>query len=110
MRSNYTGNTVIALSGMPYNQIFQNTLKGLFFTIKVFQTLDTRLDSLFTLLGTMLSGSTTVQVDIEGDTGDFSVNCLPAYRGDTPPIGFTGAFQSNQIKDITINFVIESVV
>lgn len=105
LSSDYTGVTVIALDGTPYNQIQQTAKKGLPLVIKIFQTTDTRLDALKSQIESLISGFSSVLVQITGSTGTFAVNCLPAFP---KPLEFTGEFQNSYIKNITLNFVVQS--
>ena len=101
----FTGVTVLALDGTPYNQVFDNYKKGLPLTIKITQTTDTRLDELASLLTTLVTAESSVLVQITGSTGDFTLNCLPAFP---KPLEFSGDFQNSYVKDITLNFVVQS--
>lgn len=101
----YQGQTVIALDGTPYNQYTTNNKRGLPLKIKLSQLSETVLESLIALMDSTISGATTNLIRITGDTGDFVLNCLPAFP---QPIEFPGDFQNDRIRDVTLNYVVNS--
>lgn len=101
----YQGQTLIALDGTPYNQYTTTYKRGLPLQFKFNQMSESVLESLISLISSTISGSTTNLIRITGDTGDFVLNCLPMFP---KPIEFSGEFQTDQIKDVTLNYIVNS--
>lgn len=103
----YSGNVALAADGTPYAFVQSNAeAQGSPLAIRI-ETLTTAVfSSLKTLLNSAIAGGTALTVVINGDTGNFSLECLPLFPR---PIAFPGKFRNGRIFDLTLNLIVQSV-
>lgn len=106
LRPTRTGFTRTALSGQPYNFVMPNEGKGVVLVIRPYVLTE----SVFNQLQNGLDGSTqsgvAINVTLNGDTGDFDLECAPLLP---QQMEFSGKFSNGRIFDVTINLVVVSI-
>lgn len=97
-----TGQTVQSADGAPFLQIVENSNKGLVVSITPVILMKDVFDSLTAEIAGAIENETTIDLEISGDTGDFSLTVLPLLPN---PIQFSGDFLNARIKSPTFNFI-----
>lgn len=95
-----------AADGTPYRYSMPNEGKGLTVVIILPVTEDTVMDSVVAENNDAMNAQTTVRVVIQGDTGDFDLQC----EVDMPNgIDFPGTFSNGRVDGVGFTYVISSI-
>ena len=100
-----TGNVFVSLTGKPFVQTIDNRSSGEVISIQLEQVGQSVFQSIVSNLNTAASGSSSIDVRISGDLGDFSINALPNYP---QPLVVSGEFIEQRIRSVTINLIVAS--
>lgn len=101
LKTSKAGNIQYSADGTPYAQIIDVGNKGVALEIGADWMSKTVFDSIVALMNTALNTFATINIIITGDTGDFSVNCIP----NIPDIVSWDSFISGTIKGVKFRFV-----
>lgn len=101
-----TGTVRLAADGTPYPYTMPNLGKGSPLQIRPFMITKAVFDDVVDEINDALDANATINITLEGDTGDFDLECYP-----TVPNGveFPGTFSDERIDGVTFNFVIAEV-
>lgn len=110
LRSQFGGNTVVAMSGKPRTFLVELGDSGPELEILMESTMPVaRLDSVIDLVNNALAVSQLVNVTVDGDLGAFDLECMPQFSEGEPPVRFSGRFRNGHIYDVSFHFVIDSI-
>lgn len=99
------GAIVKSANGTPYKFLIDNTGEGVELRFQIMVINTTTLDALKTVIDTAEAGALTVNTTIEGDLGDFDLECIPGQV----PLEPSGRFSDGRIFDVAVNLVISSM-
>jgi hypothetical protein len=103
----YSGSVAIAADGTPYSFVQSNAeAQGSPIAILIEHLTTGVLSSLKTLFNAAIGGGTTLTVVINGDLGNFSLECQPLFP---KPIDPSGKFRNGRIFGLTLNLIVQSV-
>lgn len=106
LRFSFTGSNTVAADGTVHQFIVDNLGKGLLLEIRPFAILKDTLDDIIDAIQDAQDADATINITIEGDTGDFDLECIPALP---KCVEFPGDFFSEQINGVILRFIISSI-
>lgn len=101
-----TGTTRYAADGTPYQYSMPNAGKGVQIQIRPFVIMKSVFDDVIEAMSDALEANSTINITVEGDTGDFDLDCIPLLPNG---VEFPGAFTNERITGVSFNFVVSEV-
>lgn len=101
----YSGNQFLALDGTPYVQVITTSGRGQSVQIALEQVSETYLEGIVNTINSAVASSSTVTVEIVGDTGDFYLQCVPQFPN---PLELSGDFVEGRIRGVTLNLTVKT--
>lgn len=101
-----TGAVQLAADGTPRPFVTPNLGKGVTIVITIFTIAKDIFDDIIADINTALNASDTVNITLEGDTGDFDLDCFPLLP---TGIEFPGDFSDDRVHDVKLSFVVSEV-
>ncbi len=101
----YAGNITESADNSPYLFRVPHGGQGARIRLEPFVASTSLLEDIKTLFAASVEDKVPIEVNISGDTGTFSLNCLPLFP---KPIEFSGKFLDDNIYDLALNLVVVS--
>lgn len=101
----HAGVQFLALDGTPYTQVRQTNGRGSAVTVEVEQMPKTMFEAVIGTVQQAAAYSSTVVVDVAGDTGEFHLVCVPQFP---EPVVIGGQFINGRVRGVTFNFTVVS--
>lgn len=99
------GQITIAADGTPYAFIGDQAGIGSVIRIQPAVLAETVFENIKTMFNTAIGASTLITAKFTGDTGNFDLECLPAFP---KPLEFSGEFFNSYIYGVSINVIVVS--
>jgi|GEM_PF-3443156 len=103
LKPSKTGSVVIAADGTPHSFLRSNTGKGAPISIRPYAVRKSVFDGVINAINEKLNTDEAVNITIEGDTGDFDLECVAALP---QAVEFPGTFSDGIIDGVQFNFIV----
>lgn len=101
-----TGTTRLSADGTPYQYAMPNEGKGVQIQIRPTTIVKSVFDDVIDEMTASLDTNSTINITIQGDTGDLDLETTPLLPNG---VDFPGSFSGGRITGVSFNFVITEV-
>lgn len=101
----HAGVQFLSIDGTPYTQIRQTNGRGADVSIEIEQMPKAMFEDIMGAIQSAVAYSSTMLVEITGDTGNFYLVCVPKFPD---PVLVSGQFVNERVRGVTLNFTVSS--